>query len=659
MAGAPDLRRQVGSPGPKRRDKDSTLCRNILIYGKCRYENQGCNFNHDGSRNNHASSSNNSNNSNTSNSSDAAKRALNGDSPSFTPSSLITQSTKKSTLPSQAASAAVFTPRGVGATTPATPASSEPERLFNPAAIKEFTPQNNYDLGSANPPPATPDSTMPSYDPFSTPVPAAPQFNPYANDHASLAGSSTAAYYQGQGAFPTPLQPPPYHLYANTGPYREDLLPYQRQTRDFFIPDDMREELQKRNHAANQVLASTIQLENYHSLVPLDKLDTPHRKNTGIFGWTSWLFKAFSTKTGRIYCLRRIQDYRLGDREATQAIETIKKWKQINNGNVVMVHDAFTTSAFGDRSLVFVQDYFPLAQTLVEAHLTGQLQKDHRFRGTNGPSKIPEAVIWSYVVQIANALRAIHSKDLAARCLDPSKIILTDKDRIRLTACAILDVVQYQATRSTKELQQDDFVQLGKLILSLGTGKLPSQLVDVNGEMATLARKYPSGSKGESALRDLVVWLLTPGEKSADQLITGMPHHVIENFDKNLQNIDTLTTILSRELENARAIRLVMKLGMINERGEFDGDPNWSENGERYLLKLFRDYVFHRVDENGRAVFDIGHMLSCLNKLDAGVNERIRLTSRNNETDFIITYAELKKQLNNSFSDLMKHNRRA
>lgn len=499
---------------------------------------------------------------------------------------------------------------------------------------------------------------MPSFDPFSTPVPAAPQFNPYANDHAGLAGTSTAAYYQGQGAFPTPLQPPPYHLYANTGPYREDLLPYQRQTRDFFIPDDLREELQKRNHAANQVLASTIQLENYHSLVPLDKLDTPHRKNTGIFGWTSWLFKALSTKTGRIYCLRRIQDYRLGDREATQAIETIKKWKQINNGNVVMVHDAFTTSAFGDRSLVFVQDYFPLAQTLVEAHLTGQPPKDHRFRGTNGPTKIPEAVIWSYVVQMANALRAIHSKDLAARCLDPSKIILTDKDRIRLTACAILDVVQYQATQSTKELQQDDFVQLGKLILSLGTGKLPSQLVDVNAEMATVARKYPSGSKGESALRDLVAWLLTPGDKSADQLITGMPHHVIENFDKNLQNIDSLTSVLSRELENARAIRLVMKLGMINERGEFDSDPNWSENGERYLLKLFRDYVFHRVDENGRAVFDMGHMMSCLNKLDAGVNERIRLTSRNNETDFIITYAELKKQLNNSFSDLMKHNRR-
>lgn len=642
-------------------DKD-TLCRNILIYGKCRYENSGCNFNHDTASGTSASSNNNNNNSNhnhASGPSDLSKKALNGDSPSFTPSSLMqSTSNKKSTLPSQAASAAIFTPRGIGTPTPAS--SSDSDRLFNPASIKEFTPQNNYDLGSTSVPSVSAEPSLSTYDPFSAPIaPTTQQYNPYANDHTNLAGASAAAaYYQGQGGYATPLQPPPYHLYANIGPYREDLLPYQRQTRDFFMPDDLREDLQKKAHAALQVIPSSIQLDNYHSLVPLDKLDTPHRKNTSIFGWTSWVFKAFSTKTGRIYCLRRIQDYRLGDREATQAIETIKKWKQINNGNVVFVHDAFTTSAFGDRSLVFAQDYFPLAQTLVEVHLT-QPPKDHRYRGPSAPPKIPENVIWSYVVQIANALRAIHSRDLAARCLDPSKIIVTDKNRIRLTACAVLDVVQSQAHRSIKDIQQDDFVQLGRLILCLANGKLANQLGDLNAEMATIARKYQSGPKGESALRDLVQWLLlTPGEKSADQLITGMPHHMVECFDKNLQHTDMLTSELQRELENGRIVRLLMKLGMINERQEFDNDPGWSENGERYTLKLFRDYVFHRVDEAGRPVFDMGHMLSCLNKLDAGANERIRLTSRSNDTDFIITYAELKKQLNGAFADLMKHNRR-
>ena len=37
------------------------------------------------------------------------------------------------------------------------------------------------------------------------------------------------------------------------------------------------------------------------------------------------------------------------------------------------------------------------------------------------------------------------------------------------------------------------------------------------------------------------------------------------------------------------------KLGMINERPEFAQDPSWSETGDRYLLKLLRDYIFHQV----------------------------------------------------------------
>ncbi|KAL6858217.1 PAB-dependent poly(A)-specific ribonuclease subunit 3 [Amphichorda felina] len=42
-----DIRRQVGSPRPKGRENKDTLCRNVLIYGHCRYEDQGCTFSHD------------------------------------------------------------------------------------------------------------------------------------------------------------------------------------------------------------------------------------------------------------------------------------------------------------------------------------------------------------------------------------------------------------------------------------------------------------------------------------------------------------------------------------------------------------------------------------------------------------------------------------
>lgn len=47
----------------------------------------------------------------------------------------------------------------------------------------------------------------------------------------------------------------------------------------------------------------------------------------------------------------------------------------------------------------------------------------------------------------------------------------------------------------------------------------------------------------------------------------------------------------------------------------FDMDPSWSETGDRYIIKLFRDYVFHQVDENGTPVIDMVHVLTCLNKV--------------------------------------------
>jgi len=44
-------------------------------------------------------------------------------------------------------------------------------------------------------------------------------------------------------------------------------------------------------------------------------------------------------------------------------------------------------------------------------------------------------------------------------------------------------------------------------------------------------------------------------------------------------------------------------------------DPEWSETGDRYLLKLFRDYLFHQVTETGAAWIDFAHIVSTLNKV--------------------------------------------
>lgn len=98
---------------------------------------------------------------------------------------------------------------------------------------------------------------------------------------------------------------------------------------------------------------------------------------------------------------------------------------------------------------------------------------------------------------------------------------------------------------------------------------------------------------------------------------------------------DELEGELMGELENARLVRLMCKFGFINERPEsvtggesmfahcltllfcfrFHHDPRWSETGDRYIIGLFRDYVFHQVDEYGNPVVNLTHVLTCLNKV--------------------------------------------
>lgn len=624
----------VGSPRPKGRENaKDTLCRNVVIYGHCRYEDQGCAFNHEQNKTQTSQI-------------EMPKKSLNVDSPSFTPVNVGGSAAGGSTsISSRAASAAPFTPRSAasGAATP-TPQQEEAPIAFNMAQIREFTPQS-YDLSTSALNGNTLDSQV-SYDPFTLPnagqtVPSA-QYNPYLEDNVNIVGGAGGSYYPTQGTYAATAQPLQYHLYAPLGPHRDDLLAYHRLAHDFFMPEKLREELQKKSEASLQTMPNSQlpTLDNYHSLVALD---TSHHKNTAVFGYPSWVYKATSSKNGNLYTLRRLEGYRLTNE---QAIRSVKEWRRVDCGGVVSVLDAFTTRAFGDSSLIFVTDYHPLSKTLVEAHFPTA----NRFGGRSSNS-ISESVLWSYVVQIASALKSVHGANLAARCLEPSKVLLTGKNRVRLSACAILDVVHHDAQRPLLDLQKDDLQNFGKLILSLANLSIPTQQT-LKTAVDQVSRVY------SDELKDTILWLISPPTppttKTIEEFLRRISSHVVASLDSVFHETDKLTSELSRELENGRLARLLMKLGTINERQEYEGDRNWSENGERYMLKLFRDYVFHQVDAAGNPVLDIGHMVRCLNKLDVGVDEKILLTSRDDQTNFVVSYKELKKQVAAAFNDLMK-----
>lgn len=82
-----------------------------------------------------------------------------------------------------------------------------------------------------------------------------------------------------------------------------------------------------------------------------------------------------------------------------------------------------------DSALVVVYDYHPNSQTLFEAHLKPKAPQFYNGRLQAQTNRLTERIIWSYVVQIASAIKVVHEAGLAVRVIDLTKILLTGKNR--------------------------------------------------------------------------------------------------------------------------------------------------------------------------------------------------------------------------------------
>lgn len=332
-------------------------------------------------------------------------------------------------------------------------------------------------------------------------------------------------------------------------------------------------------------------------------------------------------------------------------IAPIRAWERVDNASTVNIRGVFTTREFGDTSLVLFTDYHPSAKTLAENHLVHT--NNQRGRPYGSPF-VPEPTLWSYIVQLASALKTIHSHGLAARTINPTKVLLTGKNRIRLNGLGIADMLQIEDSKPMEQLQEEDMQKLGQLILALASNST---------NMPHNSKSYDNIHRAYTPqLRDCIITLI---EKlpSIQTFLSIIADQTMTVMDGALHQDDGLTSNLMGELENGRLIRLMTKLGFINERQEYNTQTaeknQWSETGERYYLKLFRDYVFHQVSSDGRPVLDLGHVISCLNKLDVGSEEKIALVTRDEQHVFVVSYKEVKRGMEAAFQDLAKVQRRA
>ncbi|KAG8788715.1 PAB-dependent poly(A)-specific ribonuclease subunit 3 [Serendipita sp. 397] len=71
------------------------------------------------------------------------------------------------------------------------------------------------------------------------------------------------------------------------------------------------------------------EIHNYHSIVPLEALTLDRRKYFG--HWYSSCYRATNTRSGQVYTLRRLENFRLTHESALASIEP---WRQFYHPNI-------------------------------------------------------------------------------------------------------------------------------------------------------------------------------------------------------------------------------------------------------------------------------------------------------------------------------------
>lgn len=401
-------------------------------------------------------------------------------------------------------------------------------------------------------------------------------------------------------------------------------------------------------------------VNSYHSLVPID---TSYDAVSKIWpGKNSLLFKCYSNNDGNLYVLRKIEPCNEITDEGT--FKSIKKWQKLrSNANIVGIKDVFTSLAFSSISgtkventtaLCFVYDYYPNSKTLLERH-----KKSLRVE------PITEDLLWTYLVQLVNALKEIHAKGLSAgSSMEVSKIINTGENRIRLSSCGISDVLDYgkQDSSDVEQLQRRDIKNLGKVLLDLSSLLLPINLRSSQEDV--LVRNLTNSTN----LSDDFIKVLKVLNEIAVSPDNDAPDFNMKQFisdyliDKTFSTVNSLQNSsdyfelqLTSELENSRLFRLLTKINFVVNTTTSIGDNNLNklslnDANQIKIIQLFQQNLFQFYDPNGARVINLHKVLVNLNKLDCGVDEKLLLVNENE--CIIVSYKEVKEIIDCQFRQL-------
>jgi PAB-dependent poly(A)-specific ribonuclease subunit 3 len=325
--------------------------------------------------------------------------------------------------------------------------------------------------------------------------------------------------------------------------------------------------------------------------------------------------------------------------------EIVRKWSPLaNHPNLVGFRDAFVSEEMlSVPSLNLTYDYHHASCSLEQIYIVPS-QGGHK-------SRLSEEELWSYLVQMTAALRAVHSAglDLGPSRLAPSKVLLCSPGRLRIGSLGVEEILHGSTSPMDMMTSQLlDLEALGHLILTLATAvknmapTLDNLILHYSRELCHIVAGLIAAPKGN-------------GFQNWKSLAVALGDRVFDELGTSLENVDTLAMGMLKECENGRIARFLIKLNAVVDRAELLGDTRWAETGDRYLLKLFRDFIFHQVDDQGLPINDWGIIIDAINKADSGIDEKIMLLSRDEASMLVVSYADIKRCLVSAYEEIKRN----
>jgi PAB-dependent poly(A)-specific ribonuclease subunit 3 len=162
------------------------------------------------------------------------------------------------------------------------------------------------------------------------------------------------------------------------------------------------------------------------------------------------------------------------------------------------------------------------------------------------------------------------------------------KLRFYVNATGIVDALEFEARKSLEVLQMEDIRQLGRLILSMATNTEITASTDAQ-SFANCERYFLQTYSRE--LHNLSLTLIrSPSPPNIVEVSRALSGRLWDEWDHTQMSLQRTERALSSEYESGRALRLLLKLGFVNERPEFGPNRRWAQSGDCYVLTLFRDY---------------------------------------------------------------------